>query len=328
MKKILFVILLFWNGFISMAQVQPGTGRPIMQIISDFHLDLNDTSKTTGFALSRAYIGYDYQADRNISCKIILNIGSPEDIPDAATPRRYSFFREASVNYVKDRLHISVGMPTTRHFDILQKFWGKRFICNEFEIRNKYGYIADLGVVMDYIFSDKVSVDFAVTNGEGYSELQLDHSLKTAGGITWRPDNHYVLRFYNDINRDNGVNQYTASAFAGIDNSMVNFGASFHYKSNWDRIIGHDRWGISSTGSLKLRNNFEIAGRYDYSGSVKLSSVSRPWNYLNDAHLIVFGLEKNLSENCKLALDIQDNIPYQSELPASCFIYINALFKL
>ena len=75
--------------------------------------------------------------------------------------------------------------------------------------------------------------DFAVTNGEGYSELQLDHSLKTAGGITWRPDNHYVLRFYNDINRDNGVNQYTASAFAGIDNSMVNFGASFHYKSNW-----------------------------------------------------------------------------------------------
>jgi hypothetical protein len=328
MKKILSLAGMAILSISIFGQSLPGKGKPIMQIITDFHLNLNDTAKTTGFGLSRAYFGYNYQADENFSCEILLNIGTPEDLPKPATARRYAFFREASVMYKHDNLHVSFGIITTRHFDLLQKFWGKRFINNEFEVRNKYGNIADLGVVVDYLASEKVSFDLAITNGEGYNEIQLDNGLKAGAGITFKPDQRYVIRFYNDLNRNKGIMQYTASGFAGIDNRLVNFGVSAHYKTNWDFISGHDVWGVSSTGAIKLPNSFEIFARYDYSGSVILSGESSPWNRTKDASLAIVGIQKNISENCRIALDFQDTIPYGQGLPTSAFIFINALFRI
>jgi hypothetical protein len=329
MKRLLpYILILFFYPQASYSQSPEPSGKPIMQIITDFHINTNDTAKTTGFGISRAYFGYNYNPGNNFSCQIVLNIGTPEELPKQASPRRYAYFREASVTYAKDRVHVSFGITTTRHFDYLQKFWGKRFIANEFEVRNKYGNIADLGVVLDYRFSDKLSGDVAVTNGEGYSDIQLDNGVKAAAGLTYKPTNQLVLRFYNDLNNNNGVLQYTLSSFGGIDNKWINFGASLHYKTNMDKVEGHDGWGISSTGSVKLPHNFEIFARYDYSGSVTLTGETNPWNYLKDANLVIFGLQKNINANFKLAVDYQDSIPYSMELPSSGFIFINALFKI
>ncbi len=304
------------------------SGNPIMQIITDFHLDLNDTAKTTGFGISRAYFGYNYLAGNNFSCKVILNIGTPDDLPKQASPRRYAFFREASVTYTGERVNVSFGIITTRHFDYLQRFWGKRFIASEFEVRNNYGYIADLGVVIDYKFSDKLTGDLSVTNGEGYSNIQLDNGVKAAAGLTYKPTGQFAFRFYNDLNNNNGVLQYTLSSFAGVDNKWVNFGASFHYKTNMDKVEGHDSWGVSSTGSFKLPKNYEVFARYDYSGSVTLPGESNQWNYLKDSNLIIFGLQKNINANFKLAVDYQNTVPYSTDLSSSGFIFLNALFKI
>jgi hypothetical protein len=329
MKKILlFAVVMFIYHNPGYSQNPVGSGKPIMQIITDFHADLNDTAKTTGFGISRAYFGYNYLAGNNISCRVILNIGSPEELPKQASPRRYAFFREASVTYTGERVSVSFGITTTRHFDFLQKFWGKRFITNEFEVRNKYGNIADLGVVLDYSFSDRLSVDVAVTNGEGYSDIQLDNGVKAAAGLTYRPTNQLAFRFYNDLNNNNGVQQYTMSSFAGIDNKWINFGASFHYKTNSDKVEGHDIWGVSSTGSVKLPKNYEIFARYDYSGSVTLHGEGNPWNYLKDVNLIIIGIQKSINTNLKLAMDYQNTVPYSGNLPSSGFIFVNALFKI
>ena len=329
MKKIIpFLLVFLFFCEIIHAQEKKSSGQPIMQIITDFHLDLNDTAKTTGFGLSRAYVGYNYIPVDYFSCKIILNIGTPEELPKVASPRRYAYFREASVTYEKDKLKVSFGITTTRHFDYLQQFWGKRFIYNEFELLNKYGYIADLGVVFDYKFSDKLTVDVALTNGEGYSDIQLDNGLKAAAGITYKPTSHYVFRFYNDLNNNKGVKQYTLSSFAGVDNRLINFGVSFHYRTNMDLVEGHDSWGVSSTGSVKLPANYEIFARYDYSGSLTVPGEANPWNYLKDANLVIFGLQKSISANVKLALDYQNSIPSSKNLPTSGFIFVNALFKI
>jgi hypothetical protein len=166
MKRIFPYLILFVISGTCYSQNPISSGNPIIQIITDFHLDLNDTAKTTGFGISRAYFGYNWLAGNNFSCKVILNIGTPEDLPKQASPRRYAFFREASITYTGERVNVSFGITTTRHFDYLQKFWGKRFIANEFEVRNNYGNIADLGVVIDFKFSDKLSGDVALTNGE------------------------------------------------------------------------------------------------------------------------------------------------------------------
>jgi hypothetical protein len=329
MRRLLpFLLLLFVNAEASYAQNPLSSGNPIIQIITDFHLDINDTAKTTGFGISRAYFGYNYLAGNNFSCRVILNVGTPDDLPKQASPRRYAFFREASITYTGERVNVSFGITTTRHFDYLQRFWGKRFIASEFEVRNNYGYIADLGVVIDYKFSDKLTCDLALTNGEGYSNIQLDNGVKAAAGLTYRPTSQFAFRFYNDLNNNNGVLQYTLSSFAGIDNKWVNFGASFHYRTNMDKVEGHDSWGVSSTGSVKLPKNYEVFARYDYSGSVTVPGEPNPWNYLKDYNLIIFGVQKNINVNFKLALDYQNTIPYSTDLPSSGFIFLNALFKI
>jgi hypothetical protein len=328
MKRILPFLLILFVSWSCYSQNPISSGNPIIQIITDFHLNMNDTAKTTGFGISRAYFGYNYLAGNNFSCKVVLNVGTPEDLPKQASPRRYAFFREASVTYTGDRMNISFGITTTRHFDLLQRFWGKRFIANEFEVRNNYGNTADLGVVLDYRFSDKLVGDIALTNGEGYSNIQLDNGVKAAAGLTYRPTNMYTFRFYNDLNNNNGVLQYTLSSFAGTDNKWVNFGVSFHYKTNMDKVEGHNSWGVSSTGSVKLPKNYEVFTRYDYSGSVTVPGESNPWNYMKDSNLIIFGLQKIININFKLALDYQNIIPYSTDLPSSGFIFVNALFKI
>ena len=118
------------------------------------------------------------------------------------------------------------------------------------------------------------------------------------------------------------------STFAGVDNKLINFGAAFHYKTNLDKVEGHDGWGISATGSVKLPRSYEIFSRYDFSGSVTTEGEADPWNYMKDGNLLIFGLQKNINANFKLAVDYQDYIPYSSSLPSSGFIFINALFKI
>ena len=49
-------------------------------------------------------------------------------------------------------------------------------------------------LLLDYKFSDKLSGDIAVTNGEGYSEIQLDNGVKAAAGLTYRPTKQYCIQ--------------------------------------------------------------------------------------------------------------------------------------
>ena len=79
---------------------------------------------------------------------------------------------------------------------------------------------------------------------------------------------------------------------------------------------------------MKLPENFQIFGRYDYSGSAVLKNELHPWNYLNDQTLVIIGIQKAFTQNFNLALDFQDNIPYSSVRSSSGFIFVNALFRL
>jgi hypothetical protein len=74
--------------------------------------------------------------------------------------------------------------------------------------------------------------------------------------------------------------------------------------------------------------NFEIFARYDYSGSVTAPGEDNPWNYMKDGNLMIFGVQKNINANFRLAVDYQDYIPYSANLPSSGFIFLNALFKI
>jgi hypothetical protein len=328
MKKILPLLLVsIFSGQAVYSQNQEYTGKPIAEIFTDFHYNINDTAKTTGFGLSRAYLGYKFLPAGNFSGSIIVNIGSPDDLSEGSMHRRYAFFREASLSWSKDNLNIYFGITGTRLYDFQQKFWGKRYIANTYQSINGYGFVADLGLAMDYKINDIFKVDFTLMNGEGYSELQLDNSIKASAGLVITPVTQLVIRLYGDINKPNGMWQYTMIGFAGFKNDLIMIGAEASYKSNLDMIRGHHAWGISATGGISASEKTEIFVRYDYSSSVTLPGDITHWNYNMDGSFAIAGIQYTFSQNVKMALNYQGTSPYNHSRQNTGAIFLNALFK-
>jgi hypothetical protein len=328
MKKILLLlpvtILLFQTSFSQTPEIKV---KPIVEIFTDFHVNLNDTSKTTGFGLNRAYFGCNLETANNFSSTIIVNIGNPDDLPLSSVHRRYAYFREASIAYTTEKLHLSFGITNTRFYDYQSRFWGKRYIANTFQSLNGYGVVADLGIVADYKFSEIVTADITIMNGEGYSELQMDNNVKTSMGLTITPVRQFSVRFYGDITNVRGVSQYTMNGFAGFKNQWITIGAETTYKTNLDQTSGHNAWGFSSTTALSIFNKTELFGRFDHSASVTVPGELNHWNYLNDGNLGIIGLQYTLSQNVQIALDYQETFPYDRAKNSSDLIYLNAHFK-
>jgi len=328
MRKLLHLII--FTSFLCqsvLSQVIDSTGKPIAEIFTDFHFNLTDTSKKTGFGLNRAYLGYQFMPPGNLSAKIIINIGTPEDLAEGSVPRRYAYCREASLTWSDDKLTVSMGITGTRIFDFQQRFWGKRYIANTYQSIKGYGFVADLGLVVDYIINDIIKADFSIMNGEGYSNIQLDNNLKTSAGLTISPSEKIAIRLYGDIQRKDGLWQPVFIGFIGFKNNLVLIGGEVSYKSNSDLINGHHIWGISTTGGINITEKMQIFGRYDYSSSVKMPGDILKWNYLNDGSFAIAGIQYTFNPDVKIALNYQGTFPNTSTKQIIDLIYLNVLFK-
>ena len=328
MKKIV-LLLLVSSTFcqISFSQTTVNPGKPIAEIFTDFHYYLNDTSKLTGFGINRAYLGYNYLPEGNFSATVIVNAGAPDDLVQGAKPRRYAFFREASIKYTKDKLNLAFGIAMTRLFDFQQKFWGKRYVASEYQSRFGYGSVADLGFALDYIISDKLKIDFTVMNGQGYSNLQIDGHLKTSFGLNITPVKQLAFRLYGDFMQPLGINQTTLIAFAGFKNEMITIGGEVSYKSNIDLTEGHNAYGLSGTGSIRIAKKTEIFARYDHCTSALIPGESINWNYRMDNDFVVLGVQYTVSPIVRFALDYQGIYPYDRDSKICDGFFVNAHFK-
>jgi hypothetical protein len=328
MKKIsLAIIVIAFITTTLRSQNSENKGKPIAEIFTDFHYNLKDDSKTTGFSINRAYFGYNYIVDESFSANIKLNIGTPEDLAPGSVDKRYAYFREASLTYIKDKLNLTFGMTTTRLFDYQQKFWGKRYIANTYQSINGYGVVADLGLVADYKFNEIVEADLSIMNGEGYTKLQIDNAIKTGIGITITPVKELAIRLFSDLIQTNGLWQGTLVGFAGFKNKRITIGAEVSYKSNLNLIEGHHAWGLSGTAALNLTKKAEFFMRYDYSTSVLVPGDETRWNFIKDGHFLINGFQYTFNNFVKIALDNQLAIPADKTKPISDLIFINALFK-
>jgi hypothetical protein len=323
--SVLFVSLFFYQVIFS--QTAENKGKPIAEIFTDFHYNLNDTTKTTGFGLNRAYFGYSYLPGNYFSATLTVNIGNPDDLSSGSLHRRYAFFREASISWTKDKLNLTFGITGTRIYNYQQQFWGKRYIANTYQSLNGYGVVADLGILMDYKFNDILKGDISIMNGEGYTELQLDNSVKTSVGLTITPIKQLAFRLYGDINKPFGTWQYTLVGFAGFKNEVITIGAEASYKSNLNLMSGHDVWGLSGTAGINVFKKTEFFVRYDYSTSVVLPGELIKWNIINENSFAVVGLQYTFNPNVQIALDYQGTYPYDSGKQKTNAIFINGHFK-
>jgi hypothetical protein len=302
-------------------------GKPVAEIFTDFHINFNDTLEKTGFALNRAYLGYQYLPEGNFSGKIVITIGTPEDLVSGSEPRRYAYFREASLTWSDKNIIVTMGITGTRIFEFQQRFWGKRYIAKPYQSINGYGYVADLGIAVDYVINDLIKTDLTVMNGEGYSNIQLDNNVRTSLGVTITPGEKFAFRLYGDFQRVEGLWQPVFIGFAGFRNELLYIGSEVSYKSNIDLTEGHHAWGISATGGINLNKKTELFGRFDFVSSVIVPNEILKWNYQSDGNFVIAGIQYSLSQDVKIAINYQGRYPYDPAGFISDLVYLNALFK-
>lgn len=327
--KRLIVLVIFITALFNLAfsQLSVNQGKPVGEFFTDFHINLDDSTKTSGFGINRAHLGYTYCPAEHFITTVIVSIGSPEDLASGSVPKRYAYFREASIAYVKDNLTVNFGMVSTRIFDFQQRFWGKRYLGPEFQATYGYGSVADLGVVLDYKISDAIKIDFSLLNGEGYTNIQADNNLRSAIGMTLTTQSKFSARLYADITGPNGVLQNTFIAFAGIKRDHLSIGGEASYKTNIDLVSGHDAWGLSATGAYIFDAKSEIFLRYDYMSSVTMPGEFQQWCYKKDGTYMIAGFQRSIGSILKLALNFRHSQPYSSAYKSTNAIYLNALVK-
>jgi len=329
MKKIFSIPVVLFSLMLPVSGQTPEFhGKPIAEIFTDFHVNISDTTEKTGFALNRAYLGYQFLPEGSISGKIIINIGTPEDLAAGSEPRRYAYCREASLTWSRNNLSVTMGITGTRIFQYQQNFWGKRYLAKPYQAMNGYGTVADLGIAADYYLNDMLKFDMTIMNGEGYSNIQLDNNFRTSLGLTITPGNKIAVRLYGDIQKAERVRQTVLIGFAGFKNDILTIGGEVSYKSNIDMIQGHHAWGLSATGSINLTKKTELFSRFDYISSAVMKNDILKWNYKTDGTFFIGGIQFKLNEYVKAAIDYQGRFPYSPGGQISDLIYLNLLFKL
>ena len=82
MKRILIIMVLAAICLSSFGQKQEEKkkfqikGQPIVTVFANYHAGIGNANKESGFALDRAYLGYQFSLTEKLSGKVVFDMGS------------------------------------------------------------------------------------------------------------------------------------------------------------------------------------------------------------------------------------------------------------
>jgi hypothetical protein len=328
--KTLCSFIVFVSVFLIIKEARPNDstrfefpGKVSAKIFSNFHSYINTGSNALAFEITRAYFGYENKLSKHFEAAVKLDIGSPEDLSEFSRIRRYAYFKNAYLKFSYNKLSSFFGIIDLMHFKLQEDLWAHRYIEKSFNDKYRFGNTADLGWLTKYDWQKWLSVDFTVMNGEGYTNLQNDNTLKAGSGITVIPYKNLMVRLYYDF-MIKSINQSTVAGFLGYEKKgKYVAGAEFNYRFNDDFNEGYNKYGYSFYGSVNLLKKLQIFGRYDKVLSNKPDNSDVPWNLASDGTSIIGGIEYAPVKQLKIAFDYQDWFPWAQNGDNQQFLYIN-----
>ncbi|MFA8451715.1 MAG: hypothetical protein ACEPOW_13560, partial [Bacteroidales bacterium] len=306
------------------------SGKPILKVFANYHSPLNGASDKSAMEVRRAYLGYKSKISEHYSAIVKLDIGSPNDESQYSLLKRYAYFKNAALVYKANNLTVMGGLIDLYQFKLQEKFWGHRYVEKSFMDLYKFGSSADIGISAKYKFSNIISADFTLMNGEGYKKLQSDNTYKAGLGITLQDFffEGIVFRIYSDYEKKH-LEQYTLASFVGYKHKkLFNIGFEYNYKGNSKFKNNYNLSGFSTYGKIAFLKKWEFFARYDYLYSNnKYNSDDEfiPWNLLKDGSKAIAGVQVQPVKGVKIALNYQDWFPYAKNMENKSFIYLDSL---
>ncbi|KAA6331457.1 hypothetical protein EZS27_019933 [termite gut metagenome] len=300
MRKAYFGIFLLVSSCCSvLAQDTAGfkpSGSPILVLFSDYTAGLGENKEATGFNLTRARMGYQYQATPSLSFTGALDMNSNGD-------RRTINFHYAFLEWKYQNLAIDAGLIALAQFSQQEAFWGRRYIEKSFQDLNGLALDSDIGLMLKYRFTDWLEIDAAVFNGEGDLQLNASKTNRYGLGATIRPFKGLMLRAYLDTYDNYGYvppadmsftstkNQSSMAFFAGYRHDKFSFGAEYNRQTAKMFISGVNYSGVSVYSSVSLTKKFEWFARYDYVDTEGTADLDTYWSAIVNKTLLISGFE-------------------------------------
>ena len=238
-------------------------GKAIVQVFGNFHSGFGHANNDRGFELDRSYLGYQYDLGKGLQIKGVMDIGQSDDVNDY---HRIAYIKNAQISWKTGNLTLNGGLISTTQFNMQEKFWGYRYIMKSFQDLYKFGNSADLGISATYKFTDWLSADAIVVNGEGYKKVQKNDGLQYGLGATIEPFKGLTLRAYYGLNEgadETKEDIQNLATFIGLKMNWFSLGAEYNKIWNASYIKGSDYNGFSIYTSAQLNKKTEVYLRYD-----------------------------------------------------------------
>jgi len=294
------------------------SGSPSVKIFSNAHSTFIDGDNTSAFEIKRAYLGYKYAFSENFSTKITLDVGDP----GVGKLQMTAFLKNAALQYKKGGLKVNFGLIGLYGFKAQEKQWGYRYIYKSLQDEHKYGSSADLGVSAVYKFSDFISADMMILNGEGYKNLQSDDTYKGAFGVTVTPVKNLNFRVYYDY-MSTDIAQSTLALFGGYKADKFKVGAEYNLQINNKLAEDQDLTGISVYTTIVASKKVNFFARLDNLSSSELEGEDDGWNLAKDGQAYIFGLEYKPVKGVKISPNFQGWSPKEEDAPFEASVYLN-----
>lgn len=319
-KKLIMAAFLACFGITAQSQsakTQEPKGNAIVQSFGNFHSGLGSGNNNLGFELERSYLGYEYKLGNGLSIKGVMDIGKSSDVSDY---QRIAYIKNALVSWKKGNLTLNGGLISTTQFNFQEKFWGYRYIMKSFQDEYKFGSSADLGLSAAYRFTDWVSVDAIIVNGEGYKKIQKNDGLNYGLGFTFTPLKGFQIRLYGGLNEDQERSISNVSAFVGYKNDKFTIGSEYNYMANAFYSDDLDQSGYSLFASINLNKEISLYARFDDLYS------KNDWNKVNDESVAILGTQFKLGKYVKIAPNFRLSMPKVEGVKNTYSAYINCYF--
>ena len=297
-------------------------GKAIITIFSDVHAGFGTVNDDRAFYLDRAYIGYQYNVNKELQIKAIADFGRTDELTDY---QRIGFIKNAMVTWKKNgRWTLNAGLIPTTQFKIQEDFWARRYVMKSFQDEYGFGSSADAGISVAYRCTPWLEADAIVVNGEGYKNIQVGDGWQYGVGLTMKPLEGLLIRAYASLNEgnhiENGKNNLNVATFVGYRNHKGSIAAEYNYEKNSEFTDKHDRQGISVYADFNVAQKAALFARCDYLRS------RRHWDAAQEATALMIGAEVRLGKFIKLAPNIRLRMPEEKGSDCEAYTYLNAAF--
>lgn len=297
-------------------------GKAILQVFGNFHTGFGAQNDDRGFDLERSYLGYEYKLGKGLSVKGVMDIGKSSDVSDN---HRLAYIKNAMISWKTGKWTLNGGLISTTQFNFQEKFWGYRYVMKSFQDQYKFGSSADLGLSATYKFSDMLSADAIVVNGEGYKKVQKNDGLNYGLGMTLTPLEGFQLRVYGGLNESAEAGKKDIAnfaAFAGYKHEKFTIGAEYNHMWNASNKKDADQYGYSIFGSVKISKDAELYARFD-----DLCSKN-DWNKVKDEQAALLGAQFKLGKYVKVAPNFRMSMPKADGADHKYAAYVSCYFGI